>query len=185
MLRDNAFVIGVVASIVLGVVGLWYKIKHDRDERCRKDKESKESTRSALKRMYEELKDTLDAIEADKGIHNYRDREGVQPILFLKTKFWHTDCENLIKSPEMRDIDLDVNKIKDVIGIIKENNRIFDWMERDLPPTKNDGGAPLVEDSKFPNMLEECKKMHGYQERLRKDIPLILQKIREACDQLS
>ena len=93
-------------------------------------------------------------------------------------------CENLITSLEVRSTDLDVNEIKEIIGIIKENNRIFDWMERNLPLANKDGSGPRVENDTFPNMLEDCKKMHSYQERLRIDIPPILKKIREACDRL-
>ena len=173
--------------IVIGGVGiatLVYTIIRDHGKRRRKDREYKENTRNALKRIYEELEDTFDAIKADKGVHNYRDRVGGKTVLFLKIKFWHAECEDLIKSPEVRSTDLDVNTIKDAVGIIKENNRIFDWMEHNQPPVNEDGNIPLVEHDMFPNMLEECTKMHTYQERLREDIPLILQKIRDVCDRL-
>ena len=184
VLKDNALVIGVIASIILGTTGLWYKIKHDRDERRRKDRERRENAQSALKRMYYELKDTFDAIKTDQGIHHYRDCKNRQPVSFLLVKFWYTECENLIQLPEVRGADIDINKIKDIVGMIKEHDRIFDWMKYNLPPVDKYGSGSHIDDGRFPKVLENCRKMHRHQEWLRKEIPPTLQKIKEACNQL-
>ena len=185
-LRDNADAIGVVVGIVsctIAAVWVAYKIKHDRDERDRKDNESQGKVRSALKRMHEELSDASRDIEAGKGIHTYEDPSG-QTVSFLKVRFFHTDCEDLIRSPEVRGTSLDVNEIKEAIGIMKEYNRIFDRMEQDLPVANEDGSGPLVEDGKFQGMLEDGRKMRRYAERLRESIPPILRKIEDECGRL-
>lgn len=166
-------------TLVMCVVAatLWYTIYHNR-------KEKQENTRSALKRIHDELKDTLDAIKNDKGVKTYTDPERQETVMFLKLRFHYDECEDLIKTPEVRGAKLDVNKIKDVIGIIKENNRIFEWIEREQPLVRDGEKNPVVEHDTFLKMWEDCKKMNHYQERLREDIPPILQKIKEVCDQL-
>lgn len=182
-LKDNTVIV-MLASVVLITVGLLYNIIHNHNERCRKDKEKRDKIRNALKQIHDELNDTLDAIEKKKGIHYYCEHKNAKPISFLKLKFWSVSCEHLINSPEIMGVDISVNKIKDIIGYIKENNRIFEWMEDDLPLANEDGSGPRVDDNAFPNMLYKCSKMHSYQKQLRDDIPPILQKIKKVCDQL-
>ena len=84
----------------------------------------------------------------------------------------------------MRGTNLDVSEIKEVIGFMKEHNRIFDKMEQELPVANEDGSGQLVEDDRFPNMLDDCKMMSIYEKRLRERISPILQKIEAECDQL-
>ena len=157
---------------------------HNRRKQHKEDEARRETIRSALKQIHNELKDTVDEIEKGECIHYYDDPENPPPISFLKMRFYHMACESLITSSEVRSTNLDVNEIKKIIGIIKENNRIFDWMEHNLPLANEDGSALRVEDDEFPNMLEDSKKMHSYQEHLRADIPPMLEKIRKACDLL-
>ena len=87
-------------------------------------------------------------------------------------------------SPEIRGIDIDMNKIKDVIGYMRDNNVVYDWMNSSLPVKIEDEDIPHVADDKFPEMEENAKKMHWYQEQLREAIPPILKKIEKEYDRL-
>lgn len=176
VLKDNVIIIGVTASIILGVSGLWYKIKHDRDERHRKDKEFQANVCNALKQMYKELDDTLNAIESREGEYEYiKDGKSVR---FLKLRFHYTECENLIKSSEIRSTNINTNEIKDVISIIKNNNRVFHWMETNLPPKNYDGSAPCVNNGAYPEMSHNVGDVCAYHRQLQENIPHILEEIK-------
>lgn len=164
------------------VATLLYYRKREKDKRRRKDEESRKNKRNALKRMYEELNDTFDAIERERGIHT-RYCGDCEPISFLKMKFSCEVCEDLIKTPEIIGANIDMMKIVDVINFTKENNRIFDWMERDLPLVDDDHDTPVIEDD--AKMLDGYKKMYRYQKQLREKIPPMLKKIKKECNQLS
>ncbi len=177
----NTIVLVIIAGV--SATGLWYSIKHNHDERRRKDEEKRENIRNALKRMYKELKDTLVAMEKEE-YYNYRDKDG-NTSSYFKLRFHYVECESLIVSPEIRGVNMDMNKIKDVIGLMRENNMIYDWMNHNLPPANEDGSGPCVDNEAFSEMSNYSRNMHWYQEQLRKDIPPILEKIRKECEMLA
>ena len=91
-LQDNAGAISVVVGVVSCIIALVcvvYKIKHDCDERKRKDEEGQGKVRSALKRMHEELGDTSRDIEANKGIHTYEDPNGKRSTPIVRNLSGH------------------------------------------------------------------------------------------------